>query len=364
MLYGVVESVKRVECIKQGLDFLEVMIGFDKLSMFGDYGHVSGLIGENVQYEVRPDMYKGQQIDVIANVITMNVVQTVESKEHIKLIPVRSSERAVCTIDISSPKFGDIEYGCIGFLCGYAKGQSKKAYWIDCEVVDKFAKVFTLRIFTREDQGNGETAEEIVQKLVGRYIRFTVKSTSYGYQTDSHDIELYNVPVVIPPEVELAVMEINQVLQTDADLREFVDYYDLIERLKGLIHYELGYHLVEIAAELRMIDAVSDISATYDVKTLRRAAICSRVYLIPGKIAYSKPILNTMRVLKTGLKADRELLVILDVLSNEEVSPTKQAYIDIAKFVQRILSDRREVDITDSYRAEMNTLSVFCGNLV
>lgn len=343
MLYGVVESVKRVECIKAGLDYLEVTIDFDCLPMFGDYSIISQYIGKHVQYDTRLDMYQGRPITVIANLANVYTVQTVEAKEHMKLIPLRNKDRAVCTIDISSLKFGDIEYDCIGFLCGYKKGESSKAQWIDCDVVDKFAKVFTLRIFTKRLQEGGEEPEDIIKKLVGHYIKFTVRNTNYGYQTDGHDIEIYNVPVIAPPEVEIAILEINKVLQEDEELRSFVEQYDLIQNLKGIINYELGYHLVEIAAELRMISTVSDITEEYEVRTLQRAAIASRVCLLPSKTKYSKVILNVTRVLKSALKTDKELLILLDVLSEEDVSSTKRVYIEISKFVQQIIAERRGV---------------------
>ena len=52
-------------------------------------------------------------------------------------------------------------------------------------------------------------------------------------------------------------------------------------------------------------------------------------------------MLNTNKVLKSKLNNDKDLILLLDALSEEEISPTKSVYIRIRKFIKQILNERR-----------------------
>ena len=204
--------------------------------------------------------------------------------------------------------------------------------------MDKKAKQFVLRLFTSNLEGN-VNAEEVIGELVGHYVKFDINSTRYGYQAQA--LELVNIPVILPPEVEVAITQIIQTVSTDKELMEYMTQYNFINILKGIIDGEFGYHLVAIASEIYCIKAISNISDEYNIQTLIRAAITSRGYLLPSKTKFSRPMLNTNKVLKSKLNNDKDLILLLDALSEEEISPTKSVYIRIRKFIKQILNERR-----------------------
>lgn len=341
MIVGTVESVKLLEHISSGLDYCEIAIDFDLLKIFGSYNEIMSYIGKQVQYDIRKDMYNGEQIDVIANIVDSYVVQTLQEEDNIKLIPEETETRAVCNFSIDSLKFGDYDSDCIAYLSGCEKGSSKKTTWIDCKMVDKKSKVFDLRIFTKNIE-NGIDADETLTSWVGHYVKFDITNTKYGYQTS--DIELYNVPVVAPPEVDIAISQIKKVVAGDSELLDYMTTYNFIDTLKNVIDNEPGYHLVAIASEIYLINAIKNISNVYDTKVLIRAAITSRGYLLPSKTKFSRVLLNTNKVMRSALGKDRELMLILDPTAEEESSPTKKVYIDIANFARKILNERRGIE--------------------
>lgn len=345
MINGKVISVKLIEHISRDLDLCEIEIEFDILKIFGSYNEIMTYIGKRVQYSVRKDMYKGQQINVIANLAEMYTIQTVAEEDNIKLLPDDSEHRSVCNFSIDTIKYGDYDVGCIAFLSGYEVGSSKKTKWIDCKMVDKKSKQFDLRIFTRQVE-DGVDAEETISGLVGSYVKFDINNTRYGYQTN--EIELYNVPVVVPPEVEIAIVQILKAISQDEELCKYIEQYDFINTLKNIIDGELGYNLVSIASEIYLIKAICNISNEYNMKTLIRAAITSRGYLLPTKTKFSRPLLNTNKVLKSALARDRDLILLLDIFSEEEASPTKKAFVRIGNFARDILNERRGISDEES----------------
>ena len=191
--------------------------------------------------------------------------------------------------------------------------------------MDKKAKQFVLRLFTSNLEGN-VNAEEVIGELVGHYVKFDINSTRYGYQAQAF---------------EVAITQIIQTVSTDKELMEYMTQYNFINILKGIIDGEFGYHLVAIASEIYCIKAISNISDEYNIQTLIRAAITSRGYLLPSKTKFSRPMLNTNKVLKSKLNNDKDLILLLDALSEEEISPTKSVYIRIRKFIKQILNERR-----------------------
>jgi hypothetical protein len=100
-----------------------------------------------------------------------------------------------------------------------------------------------------------------------------------------------------------------------------------------------------MASELYMINAIDNISTDLDIRAMRRAVICSRGYLLPKKTAWSRPMLNTNKIMTVpSLKADKELMLMVDTLSEEEASATKLTYIKIRGLVNDIIDIRRGIE--------------------
>lgn len=338
MIYGVVNSISLVKHISTGLDLCKIQIDFDDLHIFYSFNELSEFLDKPVQYDVRQDMYEGKIITVVANIANQYVVQTIDKVKDIRLIPENAEVREACNFSINNVKPGTMEFGCIAFLSDYELGQSAKTKWIDCKMVDASAKLFNLRIFTKHIEGDVD-AEELIKAKIGKYVQFDISYTKYGYQTD--EIELYNIPVVAPPEVDTAIAIIQEAVAEDEELQEYMAKFDFINSLRMIIDCEIGYHLVHIASEIIMAKMILNLSNLYDTKLLIRAAITSRGYLLPSKTKFSRPVLNTAKVLKTKLGTCRELLLILDPLADEEATPTKVMYMRIAAFVKQIIDERR-----------------------
>jgi hypothetical protein len=162
---------------------------------------------------------------------------------------------------------------------------------------------------------------------------------------------LHNVPVLPPPEVEVAIAIINNAVKEDDELKSYMEMYDYINTLRNLIDYEVGYNLVNVASEIVMIQMIQNISNIYDIKLMIRAAITSRGYLLASKTNFSRPVLNINKVLKSKLGTCRELLLLLDPLADEESSVSKNMYMRLAKFSKDIIDERRglneKVDVID-----------------
>lgn len=340
MICGLVESVTFIKHLDNGVDLCKVTIDFDTHYIFDQYNNLLNFINKYVEYSTRQDVIDGMPATVINHMVDQFTVNTVAKQDGVKLIP-ENCDRAVCNFDISTLRFGDYEIGVIALLTGYEVSSSKKTKWIDCDMVDKLSHHFNLRIFIKSVEGDEDPCE-VIESLVGHYVKFNVNYTKYGYQTD--EVELVNRVVTVAPEVDIALSVINEVLSTDSELQEYVVMHNLLNTLKGRLDGDLGYELVYMAAELEMINAISNISDAYDVKVLRRAVLCSRGYKLTAGMKYSKSILNVNKVLKTLLKTDKHLISILDPMSEENVTATKRLYYKIRTFARIAVDERRNLD--------------------
>lgn len=340
MLVGKIGKVTLMSHIAEGLDYCTIMVGFDELAYFGDYNEALGYIGESVLYDIMPDIYQNVRITRIANLTREKVVHTVDKAERVKLIPAEAATRVVCTFAVDTFRKGDYENNCIALMCEYERNASAKATWVDIKMIDKNAKHFNLRFFTNNVE-DGVDPYIILDGLVGHYVKFNANNTRYGIQTDA--LEAIQVPVVAPPEVDIAISQIQSFVKEDAALSSYMEQYNYVDILKGQIYGEPGYHLVELASELYEVEALQNISYEYDMPLLVRAAVTSRGYLLPSKAKYSKALLNTNKVLRSELREDRELLLILDVLAEEDPTNNKLAFYRIKDNCRKILNERRGV---------------------
>ena len=349
MQAGRVEKLNLLSHIKPGLDYCSIQIDFDEMRIFGQYNELIKYIGQYVKYSTAEDMYQGVTFTRVVEFFLEQTVQTVDRTEGVKLMPQRADSRAGCNFSVDAVRAGDSEINCTAFLCGYEKGASSRTKWVDLSLVDRNARMFSLRMFTKDLVGNVDP-ELALEGMKGNYVRFNVSSTKYGLQTDR--LEVVDYPVVPPPEVVIAVSQIEQRTCEDGSLWEYMQSYRYIETLKGIIYGEMGYHLVELASELYMIDMLSDISCEYDIKLLRRAAVASRGYLLPSKNKFSKVILNTNRILRSPLKDDMALIAILDMPGGAEDTANKRAFYRIRKFCRQVINERRgygEEDISGDF---------------
>lgn len=356
-LNGNVKSVKFLEKYENQVDLCEIVIDFDTLKIFYNADDLVPFINQDVQYTVRPDVVHGKPELVICEIALLSTIQTVASTENIKLIP-EGSRRTICNIESKKIRFGDFYPSVTALLSKYELGSSPKAKWYDCTMIDAVSQEFMVRMFTSKI----DEAGEILETMIGKYVQFDLESTKYGYQTK--EIDCLPNDVEESPEVIVAREVVTGVIKSDPALSKYNDLYGFIDEVASKIDGEPGYQLVRIASEIYMINAIDNISTDIDIRAMKRAAICSRGYLIPHKTNWSKPMLNNSKMMKIPeLRDDRELMLIVDALSDEEMSPTKLTYIKVRGLVNDIIDIRRGVKNEKDSTGISSLIGMFNGLL-
>lgn len=359
-LSGTVTNISFIEKIDTGLDLCELTIDFDKVKIYYDSNELFGFLNQNVYYTVRPDMVHGQVSMVICEIALVSTIQTVATTDNVKLIP-EGTKRTVCNFSIDEVRFGEFYPRMVAYCSGYTPGASSKSKWFDLTMIDMNSKQFTLKIFARTEKVTTDV-ESLVIAAVGHYIEFNLEMTKFGYRTD----DIYVMPnvVEVSPEVEVAKAVIMREIEKDEALTAYDKMHQIVQNLTSVIDGEPGYALVRIASEIYMINAVDNISNELDIRAMKRAAICSRAYLLPHTTNWSRPLINTNRVLRTPiLKDDKEMLLILDVLAETEPSPTKLTYLKIRGLVDDIIKIRRGVKDEKDIASIVSLNSMFNGLL-
>lgn len=343
-LQGKVEKITLIKKISPSLDLCELQIDFDTLYIFYDMNELFQFQGVDVLYTTRLDMVEGKEALVICEIARLINIQTVSSIENVKLIPEGVS-RTVCNLDSKNVRFGQYYPNVVALMSKYAFGSSAKSKWFDCTLIDMESREFVVKLFS-----SGTTREEmenILNPMIGRYVNFDMESTRYGFQTK----EFIPLPqnVEESPEVVVAKNIITDLIAKDEALVEYNRKFGFLDCIPGIIDGEPGYAFVRMASELYMINAIDNISTELDIQAMRRAVVCSRGYLLPHKTDWSRPMLNSTKLLQIPeLKKDKELMLILDVLSQEEPSATKRTYIEVRRLVDNIIKIRRGVSNEES----------------
>ncbi len=349
-LQGRVERVKFIEKYPDGLDLCSMQIGFDDVKIFGDANEFTTFIGKDVMYTKRPDRINGVTEMVVYDLVVCSTVQTVSSSENVKLIP-EGNKRTICNFESKDIRFGEYYPNRIALMSKAELGSSSKAKWFDCTMIDAASREFQIRLFATNTDTKDMTS--LLESFIGSYVAFDLESTKYGYQTK--EIVLLPNSVEVSPEVIVAKTIIENLIKEDQGLMDYCTRHDFINVMTGVIDGEPGYNLVRIASEIYMINAIDNISTDLDIRAMRRAAICSRGYLLPKKVSWSRPILNTNKVLMIPtLKEDMELRLILDTMSEVEPSSTKKTYISIKGLVDDIIKIRRGINEEESLIAINN----------
>ena len=336
-LQGKVEKITFIKNIGESLDLCEILIDFDLLKIFYSYNELLRFMDEQVLYTIRPDVVDGQVVNVICELAMLSTIQTVKSTDNIKLVP-EGTNRTVCNLDSKSLRLGQYYPNVVAIMSKYVFGSSAKAKWFDCTLIDMCSREFVVKLFS-----SGSTIEEMEQALkpmIGHYVNFDMEYTRYGFRTD----EFVPLPqnVEESPEVIVAKEVIQGLINGDEALVEYNNRFNFMSTMSSVIDGEPGYTLVRMASELYMINAIDNISVELDIKAMKRAVICSRGYLLPHNTEWSKPMLNTTKLMQIpALKADKELMLMMDVLSAEEPSPTKLTYIELRGLVNNIIKIRR-----------------------
>lgn len=367
MQIGVVNSLTFIKNIKQGLDYCSIIINDVPYMLFGSYNENMQFINKRVLYDTHPDMYEGKVIEVVTNVVEKTVIQTVAEEKGVKLIPDNKDVRPICNYAFDSIKSGDRLRNVIVYLSAYTVEASAVAKWFELQVVDVKSKLYRVRYFSSHS-AISETEEYILSNMVGKYVTLnSLVLNKYGFtvegSSDEPAVKLNHIDVLLPPEVEVAINIIEDMTKNDIDLLKYMTKYDYINKLKNVIDVEPGFHLVRVATELLIIKMLSNVTSIYSEQTLIRTAICAKGYLIDKKNDLSKPILNINKIIRSDLSKDIALIDCLDVMS-EHTNPVKRIYIEIAKFSNFIVDERRGLIDEKAIIAGNNVISNQYGRLL
>ena len=358
-LFGKVEKISYIRNVGQDLDLCEIQIDFDSMKIFYSSSDLMEFLGCDVEYTVRQDVIDAKVERVVCELVKLSNIQTVQSVENIKLIP-EGHKRTVCNVESKNFRFGEFYANCVALMTKHELGSSSKSKWFDCTMIDASSKEFSVRLFaTNVDSG---MMDSLLTSYHGKYVAFDMECTKYGYQTK----EIVDLPneVEVSPEVIVAKEIIADAINKDPALLAYGTRYSFIEHMLSIIDGEPGYALVRMASELYMINAIDNISTDLDIRAMRRAVICSRGYLLPHKFAWSKPMLNTNKALQIAdLKSDNELMLILDVLSEETPSDTKLTYLKVRGLVDDIIKIRRGINDEKSTNA-FNDINIMFNGLL
>lgn len=334
---GHVESVTLVKEIEPGFSQFRIQIDFDDYMVFYDAAQLLQFANKDVYYTTRPDIIDGQKHEVVCEIALVTEVVTLDkTTTDVKLIPF-DCKRPVCNFNIKDVKFGDYKVGCIAILTGIDKGESRKAKWIDCHMIDAYGQAFDLRMFTNISNVDDVSKYEA---MINGYVEFELESTKYGYQTSS--IASLPQDVEQSPEIAIAKNVVMEYIKSDAPVFNLAVSTGLENALDKYVDTEPGYLWVRIASELYMIDTLENITSGMNYEAMRRASVATRLFTLPHNVAWSNGVINTVKILKyQDLIADEDLRSIIDVFYKGNTTATRTYYFKIRDMVDSVIKLRR-----------------------
>lgn len=337
---GNVISIVRIEDLvskttSRVVSSMWVYIDDKKYLSFGIYDDIIKFIKKTVTFDAYIGMYKDEEVEILMDITQISYINTIGKESDIKLISGLSENLAVCSVDLSSVKIGEFRHECIVWLYKYECHQSEKSLWFDLYVLDMLGKSYCIKIFS--DISN----EELIASMLNCYIKCDVRRTQYGLHTNK--ILLHYDKIILSHEVERAREILLGAVQNDSQLMDYINTTDFINKLTGIIFYEPGYHLVQMATEVILLNGIKNITTLYDISPILRAIVLSRVYLLKkNKDKYSSMILNLNEVMHCNMRTDTKLLMLLDIFSTGDC-PEKRLYIMLRKLSKYIIEEKRNL---------------------
>lgn len=296
--------------------------------MFGNYKESLFFIGKTVIVEFREEYIEGQIMSTVNNLTVMNQVTVLDRKENLKLYTDFDFSTG-SNIVFQNLNEGDLIEKAIMYCKEVKFESSAKATWAKLTVIDKNRRVGYLRVFDYDERS---------EELAGGYIKCSMRVTKYGFvATDIYVAE--GIGISANPQVAIAKEYILSVVQEDEHLQNFVNQYDLINRIENYAFEEgeeVGMLLVRLAIELSFINETENLSNQLDLELLRRLAVAKKAYVVntPATSTYSKE-LQALIVVTTNqhMSRDRKILCCMD---DEENSPFKLIEREYYKHVESL----------------------------
>lgn len=334
---GHVYSVRTISNYSDNFAMLKIEIDFDEYYIFYDPAQLTQFVDKDVYYTTRPDVVNEKKVEVVCEIALVTEVVTLDKVSNdVKLIPF-DVKRPVCNFNIREVKFGEYKVGCIAILTGMDKGESRKATWLDCHLIDAYGHMFDLRMFT--DLSNVTDVSKF-SGMINGYVEFDLESTKYGYQTTS--IQSLPQDIEKSPEIAIARSVVMDYINSDPVINNLVASTGLVTVLDNYVDTEPGYLWVRIASELYLIDTFDNITSGMNITTMKRATIATRLFALPHSGEWSNTIVNVVKMLKfSEISKDNDLRSIVDVFYKGDTSETRIFYFKIRDMVDSIIRLRR-----------------------
>lgn len=343
---GHVESASVVKQVRPGLSECLIQIDFSEYVIFYDPMVLMSYINHDVTYLTRPDIINGVEREVICEIALISEVVALPATENtMKLVPV-DVKRPVCNFNIKDVKFGEFKPKCVGLLTKIALGESPRASWFDCDVLDAYGHMFKLRIFMKTSEVEKMSEYEA---MVNGYIEFDIESTKYGFQTS--EISAMSNKVEESPEIAIARDVVLKYVQSDSLLNQMFTELDISSAFTNFVDTEPGYIWVRIASELYFIDTIDNTTSGINTLAMKRATICTRLFTLVHKYPWSHNIINVTKLSKfKELTSDEDLREIVDVYYDKAPSDTKLLYYKVRGIVANIIDIRRGLQNEENSR--------------
>lgn len=337
---GLVESVQAIKDIDSSLTEFIIQIDFDDYVVFYDKAAMLDFVNKEVFYTTRPDIVEGRKVEVICEIALVTEVVTLDKQDtNVKLVPF-NVKRPVCNFNIKDIRFGEYKIGCIAILVSMEKGESRKATWIDCKLIDAYGHLFELRMFTTLTSVDDLKQYEA---MINGYVEFDMESTRYGYQTSA--LSSLSQDVEKSPEIAIAKNIVMSYVNSDAELSQLVANTGLEIALDNFVDFEPGYLWVRMASELYFIETLDNVTSGININTLKRAVVVTRLYALPHSGNWSNGLINFAKVLRyKDICKDEDLRGILDVFYQGNNTDTKYLYFQIREIVDNIINIRRDLN--------------------
>lgn len=337
------ESVTLIEVIKDST-YARLLLEFkdaDPCYYNGDYNQILDYVAENatVMFDRVPGIHDRQQVDFANDLSVLQKVNVIESDDLLRLYPAEQPKNE-CDVGFEDIEEGNPPMRAI-LYCGKAEYiTSKKAEWCELSLLDNQWKVSTAKNFSPNYKS---------KEFVGKYIRCLIWKTAYGLQVDEFEI-VEEFRSLENPKMLLCERYIQAVLADDKKLEAEVSKNNLINVIKN---FELdddiliGYDLIRLAHEIYLAKAFTNMTRAYDIKTLIRYFVLSRLYKVVEKETTTlSPIsLNIILFQRTSFVKDNVLLALLDPMSKVNL-PER----DIIDKIKEMIACITKADMTNEYK--------------
>lgn len=323
---SVCTSIEKVNDTSIG-ELLSVIIdNTEQAYWFYEYAEALKFLNQNVIVEFRNDMYNGNICRFIKTFTIPTIVNTLDKHDNMKLFVDQVDSQA--NLSFNEIGLGETRQGCIVFCSSQEYKSSANAVWMELLIRDKLMHVSKLRVFGYDNPD---------ADFAGKYVMTALSRNKYGFQSELVAPVQGTIP--INPELTIAEEFISNFFLDDEIANSYILKYNLIQRLKEKVDYEMGYGLVRLAMELSLCEALCNITKDVDLKAVGQAILCSRGYLTHESVL--SPTVNNVMIAQQFTWPNRRVVVqCLDTALEEKPD---EAFIlnSIKNTVDKILEVRK-----------------------